>query len=75
MNNIGNVCFSWNYCIKIGVIYIYIYTSKIWNMPIKKIAEFNYKLSHRIITCRYLVSKWKNEVTPYCLYCHDIETV
>ncbi len=52
-----------------------IYTSKIWNMPIKKIAEFNYKLLCRIITCRYLVSKWKYEVTPYCLYCHDIETV
>ncbi len=44
-------------------------------MPIKKIAEFNYKLLHRIITCRYIVSQWKNDVTPYCLYCHDIETV
>ncbi len=44
-------------------------------MSIKRIAEFNYKLLHRIITCRYLVSKWKNDVTPYCLYCHNIETV
>ncbi len=44
-------------------------------MPIKMIAEFNYKLLHIIIICRYLVSKWKNEVSPYCLYCHNIETV
>ncbi len=51
------------------------YTPKIWNMPIKKIAEFNYKLFHKIITCRYLISKWTNEITPYCIYCHDIEIV
>jgi hypothetical protein len=49
--------------------------NKVWQISIKKIAEFNYKLLHRIITCRHTVSKWKRDITPNCIYCDHIETV
>ena len=52
-----------------------IYNAKVWQIPIQKISEFNYKLLHMLISCRQTVSKWKKEITPNCLYCNGIETV
>ena len=52
-----------------------IYYENVWNLPVKKIGEFKYKLLHLLLPCKYTVSKWKQSVTSTCNYCNDTETV
>ena len=52
-----------------------IYRNKVWNMPVKKIAEFNYKVIHLLLNCKLHVNRWKKDVSPQCMYCGETETI
>ena len=51
------------------------YITKIKKIRDKKIAEFNYKLIHRIIPCKYKLQKWGLTNNNACFFCGQIETV
>ena len=51
------------------------YITKIKKIRDKKIAEFNYKLIHRIIPCKYKLQKWGLTNNNACSLCGQIETV
>ena len=50
-----------------------IYYRKVWNIQIKKIAEFNYKLIHKLVYGKYEVSRWKKDILPVCINCGEID--
>ena len=52
-----------------------IYSYKVWQFPIKKIAEFNYKLIHKLIYGKYEISRWKKEVVPFCDHCGETDNM
>jgi hypothetical protein len=52
-----------------------IYKIRIKKMPIKKIAEFNYKLLTGILPCGMLLSKWKKNIGSQCSVCLESETL
>ena len=52
-----------------------IYRNKIWNMPVKKIAEFNFKVIHQLLNCKLHVHRWKKDVSPLCMYCGQTESI
>ena len=52
-----------------------IYHVKISKMSDKHIAEFNYKLFHRLLNNNLSVSKWNPNVQKFCAYCGDIENI
>ena len=44
--------------------------------PVKKLAEFNYKMLNNILPCGYYVNKWNKTVQPKCSKCdiiHDVK--
>ena len=47
-----------------------IYVIKIKQMPIKKLAEFNYKLLAGILPCGQLLSKWIEDIPLSCTVCN-----
>lgn len=49
------------------------YINKIKGICDKKIAEFNYKVITNTLTCGNYLSKWKEEYTPECKVCGQIE--
>ena len=52
-----------------------IYKSKVWKFPVKNIAEFNYKMLHKLVYGKYEISKWKKDVSPLCSYCNKIDSI
>ena len=52
-----------------------IYTDRIRNIQDRKIAEFNFKLLHRILPCGRLIANWNVKVSQYCDFCGETETV
>ena len=52
-----------------------IYINKIVLIKDKKIAEFNFKLLHRILPCRYYLHKWNPRITETCPFCGQIESI
>jgi hypothetical protein len=52
-----------------------IYNIKIQKMPLKKLAEFNYKLLNGTLPCGYMLNKWKPEISSNCNVCKEIENV
>ena len=51
-----------------------VYESSVKNMSCKRLAEFNYKLLHNILSCGYVVNKWNMNVNKYCETCNEIQT-
>ena len=51
-----------------------IYKVKIKQMPIKKLAEFNYKLLLGTLPCGYVLSKWK-DISEKCDVCYVKEDI
>ena len=39
---------------------------------IKKVAEFNFKMMHNLLSNRYILSKWKHDIDRNCLICNGI---
>ena len=52
----------------------HIYMRRVKNVSDKKIAEFNFKIIHRILPCGVYLSKWKENVSGRCAYCGMLET-
>ena len=51
--------------------WISVYKTKIKQMLLPKIAEFNFKLLHMILPCGYLLSKWNRNINTFCNLCPD----
>ena len=49
-----------------------IYTQKISNIYDKKVAEFNFKMMHNLLSNRYILSKCKHDIDRNCLICNGI---
>ena len=47
-----------------------IYNIKVRKMPVKKLAEFNYKILSGILPCGFTLSKWKKDIPSNCIVCH-----
>ena len=47
-----------------------IYNIKIRQMPIVKLAEFNYKILSGTLPCGHVLSKWKSNIPSECVVCH-----
>ena len=52
-----------------------IYTTKVIQMPIQKLKEFNYKLINNTVICGKTVSIWNKSVLQSCEKCNEIHTV
>jgi hypothetical protein len=52
-----------------------IYDIKVRYMPIKKLAEFNYKILSGTLPCGQILSKWKIDIPATCLVCNVKEDV
>ncbi len=52
-----------------------IYKLKIKKMPIKKLAEFNYKLLNATLPCGVILCKWKKNIDANCTVCTKPETL
>jgi len=63
----------WNHVIGINPEWETIWTFKIKNMPVKKIAQFNYYLLHDKIPHKQNLRKWKISVTDVCDDCSMLE--
>ena len=50
-----------------------IYNRKVKQFPVRKIAEFNYKILQNILYTGYKINKWNKKVSAYC-YCGELET-
>ena len=46
-----------------------IYLQKVKFVPVKKLAEFNFKLLHNIVPCGIKIAKWDKTVSALCDYC------
>ena len=51
------------------------YYIKIYKIKDKKVAEFNFKLLHKILPCRHNLNMWKLVNNERCYFCDNIETV
>ena len=49
-----------------------IYIQKISNIYDKKVAEFNFKMMHNLLSNRYILSKWKHDIDRNCVICNGI---
>jgi len=52
-----------------------IYNIKIRQMPIIKLAEFNYKILSGTLPCGYMLSKWKADIPSVCIVCDVKENI
>jgi len=51
-----------------------IYLRNVKLFPIKKIAEFKYKILHNTLYTGYIVNKWDKTCSANCTYCGKLET-
>ena len=56
------------------VVWRSIYTQKVININIIKLAEFNHKLLHNILPCGNILHKWQYNISDRCKQCNIIET-
>ena len=56
-------------------IWVSIYYMKITKMTDKNIAEFNYKLLHKLLNNNLNVSKWNENVQMFCKNCGGVENI
>ena len=61
----------WETCFDKPIWWKQVYTQKILNIPIRKIADFNFKLVHNILPSSALVSRWNSKVT--CKNCNVLD--
>ena len=52
-----------------------VYVLKIKKMPIKKLAEFNFKILAGILPCGKLLHKWIKDIPEVCEYCNITENL
>ena len=52
-----------------------IFTTRVKNIPDKKVAMFNYKVLHNILPCGYIVNKWDNKTPAICPKCPERHTI
>jgi hypothetical protein len=62
-------------CLEFQTTWQNIYCTRIKQMPITKLAEFNYKLLAGVLPCGYSLSKWKSDIPPNCVICNVKEDV
>ena len=46
------------------------YMTRVKNIKDVKLAEFNFKFYHKILTCEYNLFKWKNQDNYQCTFCN-----
>jgi len=51
-----------------------IYLRKVKVFPVKKIAEFNFKILHNTFYSGYMVNRWNKACSANCKYCGILET-
>ena len=51
------------------------FRTRVKNMPEKKLAEFNFKVLHYILSNGYLVSKWNSNISSSCELCGVDNTI
>ena len=51
------------------------YRNKVQTIPEKKIAEFNFKVLHYILSCGENLLKWKKQSSDKCINCDECETI
>lgn len=52
-----------------------VYTTKIIEMPVHKLKEFNYKLLNSTLICGKTVSLWNKSVSRLCLKCNELHSI
>jgi hypothetical protein len=51
-----------------------IYLRNVKHFPVKKIAEFKYKILNKTLYAGNIISKWNNACSANCKYCGNLET-
>ena len=66
----------WNNRFSLNVIsWQNIYNKRVKKLQDRKIAEFNFKLLHRIVPCGLSLSKWNHNISERCCYCNEVESI
>lgn len=53
----------------------YVYISQICKVKDRKIAEFNFKVLHNVLSCNANLVKWKKKDIGLCNICGELETI
>ena len=53
----------------------YVYISQICKVKDRKIAEFNFKVLHNVLSCNANLVKWKKKDIALCNICGELETI
>ena len=62
-------CMKWEAYFKTGISWIHTFETLYQSTGTNKLREFQYKLVHRVATCRYMRKKMKIETTDMCHLC------